>query len=374
MKILVAGNFAKWLVNFRGGLLASLVAKGHDVYACAPDASDSVKTFLNEAGIVYLDIPLNRDKLNPAKELETFLAFVRLFQRIKPDLYLGYTVKPVIYGCLAAWLTGVPRIFSMVEGLGSAFSGTGERSGRFLRLVITVLYALSLRTCRRVFFLNRADYDFFYNNRMLSSRKKGILLNGIGVNLSFFSPRSYREKGRINFLFAARLIYEKGIAAYVECARRLKKKHKHIRCFVAGWIDENPSAISEEILDQWINEGNIEYLGMLDDIRPAMARSLVLVLPTYYREGLPRSILEAMAMGRAVVTTGIPGCSDAVEDGLNGFLVEPGNVDMLAERMERFILDMDLAFRMGEKGRRKAAALFDEKRVNAFMMGVMEAR
>ncbi|MFH1153160.1 MAG: glycosyltransferase family 4 protein [Pseudomonadota bacterium] len=368
MKIVVVGNFPRWLVSFRGPLLRAMKGRGHHVHAGAPDASRKVREALAAMGVIYEDIPVDRDGMSMVDDGVLFYRLFRLFRRIKPDLVLSYTVKPVIYGSLAAWLAGVPARFSLVEGLGYVFTGL-NRDRFFLRTVISFLYAVSLRLNRKVFFLNAHDLDYFLGHRILPGRQAGVLLRGIGIDLYDYFPAPLPVG--ISFLFAARLIEDKGIVEYVEAARMIRRQYPDVVFRVAGWIDENPSAISRSRFDDWVREGVIEYLGNLETIRDALASSTALVLPTFYREGLPRSILEAMAMGRPVITTSIPGCMDAVLDGRTGFLVPVKSSEAVARAMETLILDPGLASRMGEAGRRRAVTCFDVRSVNQRLMAVM---
>lgn len=356
MNIVVVGNFARWLISFRGPLLREMTRKGHTVYACAPRATEGIICELEAMGVKYVDIPVDRDGTRLRDELGLFLFLFRLFRRLSPDLVLGYTIKPVIYGSLAARLAGVGSVFSMIEGLGYVFSGEGD-DRRLFRTLIECLYAVAMRLNTRVFFLNSNDRKYFLDNSILPHGSRSVLLAGIGVDTEAYPPAPL--PGQVSFLFAARLIYDKGIIEYVNAARKIKADYPGIVFKVAGWVDENPSAITHEQLRGWQDEGVIEYLGNLDSIRDALASSTVFVLPTFYREGVPRSIMEAMAMGRPVITTDIPGCRDAVIHAVTGLLVPPRQVPALVSAMETFIAQPWLAGSMGEKGRQLACARFD---------------
>ena len=366
-KIIVIGSFAGSLINFRGHLLKEMVKRGHEVLTCAPDASPDIRGKLKAIGVAYRDIPIDRTGLNPARDVYTIFKLISLFREVRPDIVLGYTIKPVIYGSLAGRMAGVPNIFSMITGLGYAFSDGGLKE-QLVAAVVRFLYRLAISGNKRVFFQNPDDRDFFIKSGLLRDFEQIALINGSGVDVDFFQSASLPE--RVSFLLIARLIKDKGILEYVKAARVLKAKYPQTRFRLVGWIDEGPQGISSADLEFWVKEGAIEYLGRLDDVRPAIADASVYVLPSYH-EGTPRTVLEAMSMGRPIITTDAPGCRETVQEGRNGFLVPVRNAETLAERMERFIEHPELIARMGEESRRIAVEKYDVHKVNAVIMDVM---
>lgn len=368
MKIIIVGNFARWLVKFRGSLMSAMIEKGHEVHACAPNAPAEIKTALKKMGVIYWDIPLKRSSLNPLDDIKLFFSLSRLFRTIQPDLFFGYTIKPILIGSTAAWMAGIPRRYTMIEGLGYLFNDT--RGGNFTSVLATFLYRICIAINHKVFFLNTADVTFFLDKKMLPRKVGIVLLNGIGVDLDEYQWTAPPK--HISFLFASRLLLEKGILEYIHAARILKKKYPDIKFKVAGWIDDNPSSITVKDLQEWKDEGTIEYLGNLDTIQTALASSSVFILPSFYKEGLPRSILEAMSTGRPVITTDIPGCRDAVIQGETGLLVPVKQSEILAKAMEKFITDPQLIVKMGTKGRQLAENKFNSCQINRQILNAME--
>lgn len=366
-RIIVIGSFARSLINFRGHLLKKMAENGHEVLACAPDASSDVQKKLKALGVAYRNIPINRTGLNPVKDIHTTFRLISLFWKEKPDIILSYTIKPVIYGSLAGRMAGVPNIFSIITGLGYAFSDGGPKE-RLVGAVARFLYKMGMGANTRIFFQNPDDRNIFIEQNLLRSFEQTALINGSGVDVDFFQPASFPE--RVSFLLLARLIKDKGVLEYVKAARIVKDKYPQIRFRLVGWIDEGIQAISRDELDSWIKEGIIEYPGRLDDVRPAIADASVYVLPSYH-EGTPRTVLEAMAMGRPIITTDAPGCRETVIDGKNGFFVPVRNAEALAERMEHFIKHLEMIVSMGEESRRIAVEKYDVHKVNKVIMDVM---
>lgn len=371
MKFLLVAGFPDSLLHFRGPLIDALLEAGQEVHVAAPDlsATSPVRLELEARGLTVHEIPLRRTGTNPLADLKVTLHLFRLMSRIRPDRVLGYTIKPVIYGTLAATLARVPRRFALITGLGYAFQGNGERN--LLRWLVQCLYALALRTTHKVFFQNPDDESLFRTLELLTSNVPSCVVNGSGVDVAAFNVAPLPANTR--FLLIARLLGDKGVREYVEAARKVRARYPEAVFSLVGWIDVNPDAITKDELDAWIKEGVIEYIGRLKDVRPAIAGCSVYVLPSY-REGTPRTVLEAMAMGRAVITTDSPGCRETVVDGENGILVPVKAVDELAEAMLRFIEQPELAARMGQRSRQIAEEKYDVHRVNAVMLREMGIR
>ncbi|KPQ29100.1 MAG: Glycosyltransferase [Marinobacter excellens HL-55] len=367
---LLIGSFPDSLIKFRGPLLQALVAKGLDVHVAAPDLDDvpAIRAELESLGITLHNIGLKRTGTNPLADLSTVRELWRLMRRIQADYVLGYTIKPVIYGSLAAWLAGVPNRFALVTGLGYAF--TGEASGKrgLLRKLIQRLYRFGLSKSRKVFFQNPDDEALFRQLRLLPSVIPSCVVNGSGVDVTGYALAPLPQQP--SFLLIARLLGDKGVREYAQAAQKVKADHPNAVFRLVGWIDDNPDAIGQYELDEWVNSGTLEFMGKLADVRPAIADCNVYVLPSY-REGTPRTVLEAMAMGRPVITTDAPGCRETVTDGDNGFLVPVQAVDELAAAMVRFIQKPELVGTMGQRSRQVAEQKYDVHRVNEFMLGEM---
>lgn len=367
---LLIASFPDSLIKFRGPLLRALVAKGLDVHVAAPDLADvpDIRTELEALGITLHDISLKRTGTNPVADLATVAELWRLMRRIRADYVLGYTIKPVIYGSMAAWLANVPNRFALVTGLGYAFTGDASGKRGLLRKLIQRLYRFGLSKSRKVFFQNPDDEALFRQLGLLPVDIPSCVVNGSGVDVADYALAPLPEKP--SFLLIARLLGDKGVREYAQAARKVKAQYPDTVFQLVGWIDDNPDAISQQELDGWVNTGTVEFLGKLADVRPAIADCNVYVLPSY-REGTPRTVLEAMAMGRPVITTDAPGCRETVTDGDNGFLVPVQAVDELAAAMVKFIENPELVAGMGERSRLVAEQKYDVHRVNEFMLGEM---
>ena len=367
---LLIASFPDSLIKFRGPLLRALVAKGLDVHVAAPDLADvpDIRTELEALGITLHDISLKRTGTNPVADLATVAELWRLMRRIRADYVLGYTIKPVIYGSMAAWLANVPNRFALVTGLGYAFTGDASGKRGLLRKLIQRLYRFGLSKSRKVFFQNPDDEALFRQLGLLPADIPSCVVNGSGVDVADYALAPLPEKP--SFLLIARLLGDKGVREYAQAARKVKAQYPDAVFRLVGWIDDNPDAISQQELDGWVNTGTVEFLGKLADVRPAIADCNVYVLPSY-REGTPRTVLEAMAMGRPVITTDAPGCRETVTDGDNGFLVPVQAVNELAAAMVKFIENPELVAGMGERSRLVAEQKYDVHRVNEFMLGEM---
>jgi len=370
MCFLVIAGYADSILGFRGSLLDALLSSGCVVHVAAPDlsANSTIRQQLEARGIRVHDIQLKRTGVNPLFDFLSFLQLCFLMRRIKADYVLGYTVKPVIYGTLAAWITQVPHRFALITGLGYAFQGEkGQR--RYLRRLVQFLYRTALGRADKVFFQNPDDEALFYQLDILAQTpRRSVVVNGSGIDLNSFQPASHPTA--LSFLLIARLLRDKGVIEYVAAARHLKLKFPETRFGLVGWIDKNPNSILQSELDSWIGDQTIEFYGKLEDVRPAISECSVFVLPSY-REGTPRTVLEAMAMGRAIITTDAPGCRETVVDGDNGFLVPVKDVNALADAMIKFTESPRLVEIMGKRSREIAEEKYDVHKVNDVMLWEM---
>jgi glycosyltransferase involved in cell wall biosynthesis len=382
MKILVVGGIAGSLINFRGPLLRAILNRGHSVFTASGQTTPVLSSQLRDMGVEHNAISMERAGVNPVTDSMVIYELNKLFQKIRPDIALNYTVKPVIYGSLVARLAGVPRVFSMIEGLGYAFTEMSWKR-KIIKLASKVLYKISLTNNAAVFFLNPDDKSLFREECLIGEQSEDIVLNGIGVDLDHYTLAPMTKTP--SFLLIARLLGDKGIREYVAAARRVKSRYPHALFRLVGGTDPNPSCIPMEEVRGWVREGVIEYLGEVSDVRPAIAASSVYVLPSY-REGTPRTVLEAMSMGRPIITTDAPGCretvtrnpgnqgveaSNGVVQGENGFLVPVRDVDSMVRAMEYFIEDPDLAEKMGQRSREIAEEKYDVHKVNAVILETM---
>lgn len=368
MRIVVVASLAWSLVNFRGALLRRLVAEGHQVIACAPDYDPAVLVELERMGVAFVQVPMDRTGTNPIRDLHTVAAMVFLLRRQRPDAVLAYTQKPIIYGGLAARLTGVP-FHAMVSGLGHAFGEAWSLRARGLRSLVARFYRHALRRARTVFVFNGDDEGLMRRLGILD-RQHVVQLGGSGVDLTQYAQRP-TPGGPPTFMMIARLMRDKGCEEFVEAARLVRRRAPEARFLVVGPFDPNPTGITAADVERWRAAGDVDYLGATRDVRPFLAAAHVFVLPSYYREGLPRTILEAMATGRAVITTDQPGCRDAVVDEETGLLVAPRDPQRLADAMQRFVADRTLAVRMGAAGRRRAETHYAVGIINDAIVGAI---
>lgn len=366
MKILVLGSLAPSLTRFRGALLAEMVACGHEVYAMAPLFKPDAGPELTAMGVHYIPVRMQRRGLNPLADLGLILRLKKEFERIRPDMVLAYTIKPVVYGAIAARLAGVPRFYSLITGLGYAFTKAHGLRRRLLFNLARGLYATGLRFSHGALFQNPDDPKFFRKIGVLPADLPVAITGGSGVDLDFYPASELPLQP--SFLCLSRFLRAKGVVEYAEAAMRLKARFPAATFRLVGPREYGPDGIDDETLRTW-QQGGLEVLPACDDVRPYLTNASVYVLPSW-REGTPRSVLEAMSTGRAVVTTDAPGCRETVDQGLNGFMVPVNDVDALAAAMEK-LMDMDLAARMGAASRRLAEKKFDVTKVNEIILNFM---
>ena len=357
-KLLITTNTTWNLVNFRSGLILALVSRGFDVVAVAPD--DAYRDRLRELGCRYVPLNMDNQGTHPVKDALLLWRYFVVLRRERPAVILSYTVKPNIYASLAARFTGV-TVINNVSGLGTAFLRGGWLGG-----VVCSLYRVALRRSHRVFFQNEEDRQVFIEKRLVAPARTG-LLPGSGIDLVHFSPlavegSSLRNGAGLVFLMVARLLWDKGVLEFVEAARRVKALFPESRFQLLGFLDvKNQTAVGRSDVEAWVKEGVVEYLGTTDDVRPFLADADCVVLPSY-REGTPRSLLEAAAMGRPLLATDVPGCREVVIDGVNGLLCRlRDSVDLAEKMMQMITMPMSALLQMGQESRRLAETRFDEQ-------------
>jgi glycosyltransferase involved in cell wall biosynthesis len=375
MKIVVLASLAYSLTNFRGQLLAAMVRAGHDVVACAPEDSEETRAALAALGVRYRAVAMQRAGSNPFADGQTLAAYVRLLRDERPDVVLAYTQKPIIYGGIAARIVGGSAFHAMCSGLGYVFTDDGAPSRtlkrRALRGIVARLYRLAVARAATVIVFNSDDAAEMRRLGIVDAAQKVVQVPGSGVDTRRFKAKPIPD-GPPVFLLVARLLRDKGLAEFAEAARQVRTRWPEARFRLLGPLDPNPSGVTLAELAQWNASGGVEYLGETRDVVPYLASASVFVLPSYYREGLPRTILEALATGRAIVTTDAPGCREPIEPGINGFLVPVRNAWALADAMAAFLRDPGLAARMGKRSREIAVERFDADKVNALLLATMK--
>jgi glycosyltransferase involved in cell wall biosynthesis len=365
--VVIVGAVPESLVNFRGKLIQRLIAHGHRVTAMAGEATPDCISSIEALGASYIPYPVNRTGRSVAHDLRTFKSLRSTFFNLRPDLVMAYTIKPVVWGGLAARTTGVPKFYALIEGLGYAFQG-GSWRRRLVEVIARSLYFVALRKAIKVIFLNPDNRNVFISKGLIRS-EQAAQIDGIGVDLDYYRNTPI-PPGNPIFLCIARLLGDKGLREYAEAAKRVHTAHPNAQIRLLGAPDASPDGIPLKEVMSWHNAGILEYLGETRDVRPVIEASSVFILPSYH-EGLPRTTLEAMSMGRPVITTDVPGCRETVVSGENGFLIPKQNVDSLVEKMVLFIQNPETCRTMGAQSRRIAERRFDVAKINADLMEIL---
>lgn len=370
MKVLVLSSLAYSLTNFRGALLKEMRQRGHAVVAAAPDRDAKVEEQLKADGISFRLTPMERTGTNPFSDVRLLWCYVQLMRDEKPDLVLAYTQKPIIFGGLAARLSRVPQFYALMSGLGHVFSSDAQHSG-WLPHLVARLYREGLRRVKTVFVFNADDRADMIELGIVTPSQRVIQVPGSGVDLNHYAVRTLPD-GKLSFLMVSRLMRDKGVFEFLEAARLLHAEYPHCDFSILGRPEmENPTGLDLQQCEKLAAEYPVRFIPGTDDVRPFLADCSVFVLPSYYREGLPRTILEAMATGRAVITTDMPGCRDPVEEGTNGFLVQPRDAGSLLSAMRKFAQQPELAVRMGARARHIAEQTYDVHKVNRQLLSEM---
>jgi len=352
-KIAIVSNTSWSLFNFRFNLARAIKKARYEVVLIAP--YDEYSDRLSEE-FEYHDIYMNNKGTNPKEDIKTTIVFYKLYKDIKPDVVLHYTIKPNIYGTIACSLLGIKTI-NNIAGLGTLFI-----KQNFVTKIAKWLYKYSQSKADKIFFQNRDDFDMFIGEGLVEKVKCDIL-PGSGVDTGKFIPVEHnKENNRFVFLLVARMLWDKGIGEYVEVSKLIKAKYKNVEFQMLGFLDvDNHSAVSKEQMQEWVDAGYVNYLGVSDDVKVEIAKADCVVLPSFYREGTPRILLESASMEKPIITTDNVGCRDVVDDGLNGYLCEVRNAQDLADKMEMMLgLSDDERVLMGKAGREKMVREFDE--------------
>lgn len=372
-KIVMIGTTAACFYGFRAELIKNLNLKNITVYAFTTDNDALELEKISELGAIPISYQLNRGGLNPLADMLATFKLAQQIKQLKPDLVFSYFAKPVIFGTLAAKIAKVPKIIGMLEGLGYTF--TAQPNGlssktKLIRAIQVFLYKLALPKLDQLILLNHDDKtDLLINNDI--EVKETYILGGIGLDLNQYKYSPATKDLPIQFLFIGRLLKEKGIHDFIAAAQIVKQKFPHTIFTVLGGIDEaNLGALTQGELTQYIDQNVIDYPGHVENIAEWIKQSHVFVLPSY-REGVPRSTQEAMAIGRPVITTDVPGCRDTVIDGVNGFLVPKWNPQALAEKMIYFIEHPEQVRMMGDQSHKIAIEKFDAEKVNQRLLEIL---
>lgn len=354
-------------------LMLRLKEQGHDLLCLTPPGDAGSEKDLQACGAKVINYPLNRKGLNPLQDIRSFMALKKIFLKEKPDLLFTSTIKPVIYGLLAARQARIPAAFATITGLGYVF----ERDSvikKLLHIAGSKLYQIALKGANGIFFQNNDDRELFLRNGIITDAMPTPMARGTGVDTVKFSPVPLPEHkpGALNFLFIGRLLEAKGLFEYAQAAEILGRRWPEANFQILGPLDEGPGAVSSQQLREWQRSGNIQYLGVSEDVRPFIANAHVIVLPSW-REGTPTSVMEAMSMERACIVSDVPGCREVVHDGKNGFLCKAHDARDLARIMEKFLENPESIRPMALEGRKMAVSIFDANRVAEGIIRDMKA-
>ena len=366
MKFLLISPKNRTVYNFRGDLIKEIIAGGYEAVVTGPDRTDVEK--IEALGARFIEVPMNKTGTSVFGDLKYCRHLTRVIKSEKPDVTLGYTVKPVIYGAIAAKRAGVKNVNSLITGAGYTFTATSAKA-QILGFIVRKLYKIGLKKADRVIFQNPDDKEEFCKTGLVRTEKCSVV-NGSGVNLARFEISPFPEQ--ISFFMLSRLLKSKGVCEYLEAAKTVKERYPDVKFYLLGKYETAmQDAVDKEYVERFIEDGTVERFEETDDVRPYFSLCSVYVLPSY-REGTPRTVLEAMATGRPILTTDTPGCRETVIEGENGFLVPPKNAEALSEKMIWFIEHRERLEKMGAASRGYVEGKFDVKRVNADMIRIMK--
>lgn len=353
MKIILSANTSWYIYNFRKNTILSLINENHDITVVS--TYDDYTSKLVKLGVKFEEVYMDKNSRNPFKDFFTIISYRKIFKKIKPDIIFNFTPKSNIYSSLAA-NSRKSRIVNNISGLGNSFT-----SNKVLTFIVKTLYKLSSRKTSKIFFQNNDDLDFFIKNSIASPNKlERIMGSGVDINRFYYcAPNS----DTTTFILSARLLISKGINEYLEAAKFLKKKYNNVNFLILGFTDDNnEDYIKSNIIKEYENEKIITFLGKSDEIEHVLEQADCIVLPSYYKEGVPKTLLEGASMGKIIITTNLPGCKDTVVDGVNGFFCDVKSSSSLIEKMEQVILmPYNDKIRMSINSRKKAVSEFDEK-------------
>lgn len=367
MKIAILSSHTPSLFWFRLDMMKLMQERGHQVVAIGNEPEEQWRDKFLEYNIEYRRIYVERNGLNPINDFRTFYSILRVLKQIRPEKIFIYQAKTIVYGSIASRFAGVREIFLLIAGLGSVFRGRGAKN-KILRFIMIYQYKLASKLSKGIFIQNNDDRDLFISYG-ISKSNKITMINGSGVNLELFKPTPFPD--RPVFLFVGRLIRDKGIMEYLEASRIIKKSFPNVRCLLVGPFDSNPTALNMNDLNEYLQDGSVEYFGETSDVKQYLGQCSVFVLPSYH-EGTPKSVLEAMATGRPIITTDAPGCRETVQEGVNGFLVPVKDSDSLVEKMTLLIEKPDLIPILGKRSLEICIKKYDVKKVNQCINRAME--
>lgn len=363
-KVVIISPKNRTIYNFRGDLIKEIIKLGYEVVVTGPNQDNIGK--IEELGVRFVEIPMEKNGVNPIHDVKYIWRLYRLLRMESPVATLGYTIKPVVYGSIAAKCAGVRNITSMVTGAGYLFTAQSKKA-KFLKLIAKVLYKVGLSCADCVIFQNADDKKEFIENNLVKP-DKCKLVNGSGVNMEYFSKQDLPP--RTTFFMLSRALYSKGVKEYLDACRIVHGKYPEIRLMFLGAVESMPDALSWDLVQSYVADGSVEYFPETSDVREYMRECSIFVLPSY-REGTPRTVLEAMSMGRGIITTDVPGCRETVKDGINGFLVPPYSARAVADKMFYIIEHPEYIPYFAEESWNYCMEKFEIRKVNDSMLRIM---
>lgn len=364
-KILMIAPKTSTFINFRGDLIKDILKKGYDVTVVIPEKG--YESFFEELGVKIRYINLDKNSYSIFNALNYYKDLVKIIKEEAPDKVFSYTIKPVIFGSLAAKRANVKEIYSLICGLGYLFA-VDTFKVKILRTICGLAYKLALKFNTKVIFQNKDDIDEFVKRRYVS-KEKSELVNGSGVNLTKFKKNKIPKN--VSFIMISRILKQKGVMEYFEAAKIIKEKYKNVKFTYIGAIDKTSNSINMNVLKPYIDSEIVEYIPETNEVEKYIAKSSVFVLPSYYREGIPRTLIEATAMARPIITTRTPGCKETITNGKNGYFVETRDVKDLVNKMELMIEKQDKLQEMGEESYKLCLEKFTIDIINKRMMDIM---
>jgi len=369
MVVLILSSQAFSLYQFRFDMIKDFIIAGHTVYTAAPEQDIDCSKLMSSIGASYMSFYLQRNGINPIKDIRTIFSILKLIKNIHPDLIFTYQAKTVIYGSIAAKILGIKHRYALIAGLGSIFrNDVISIRQKIIRVLFSIQYKIALASVNIIFFQNIDDSKLLIKKHIINKKSKICYINGSGVNLEKYKQYPMVKENR--FLFVGRLIRDKGIIEYLEAARIVKTKYKNATFEVVGYYDTNPTAVSPAEIEPYFNSGIAIFHGKQTNVINYLKNAYAFVLPSYH-EGTPKSVLEAMAVGRPIITTNVPGCKETVVNGWNGILVPDKNVHQLVDAIIWLIEHPDIAVKMGQASRTMAVEKFDVKKINSVLMDMM---
>lgn len=365
-KIIFIAPQTKSLINFRGDLMIDIINKGYEVIAITPEKEQ--EDFFKKNNIKVSLIKLNKNSTSILKTISYYRKLKKIIKKENPDKVFSYTIKPVIFGSIAAHKAGVKDIYSLVCGLGYVYTANNLKH-KILQLICGKAYKIAFKYNKRVIFQNQDDMNEFTERKYLK-KEKCELVNGSGVNLSKFKRNKLPKN--ISFLMVSRILKEKGVLEYFEAAKRVKEKHDNIKFTYVGQLDEGKNAIKYEDLRQYIDKKIVKYIPYTKCVEEYYKKCSVFVLPSYYREGIPRTLIEATAMGRPIITTNMPGCKETIINNKNGIFVATKNVEQLTKAMLYMIENSNRLQNMGNESYKICINKFDITIINKQMLKIMD--